>query len=406
MNRSFKTSPENQESDDSDTLALSVPLMFSSSDDEESDGTRKEFWIDVVREIKAKDFSITKKNLDDIVENFNRNVIKTTDGEIPINPDHVGTGKVLGWCRKLRVVKKKVENFESESFFIQALCYFSKSAIEMIKNREFKYVSAELYLTKNPYRDHETGEKVKNVLLEFALTNRPFVRGMTTLQDSTNLNKKLITNSNKKMEEKIKKFVIELSQKESIIENEFEKAKFSISLLEDEALKKELDPALELCSTKVKKAEEEEDDFEENKTEELSIANTEVERLSQEVFKSNKRISELEMINKRSEQKMREMKLNQELDNLLQEGKITPNEKNEYFELNKDMPMEKVAKHLSILSGRDKKALFLNEEGITSEDEKPLDFSELREQAVKLSKEKNTDPADEFLKLYQNINNN
>lgn len=74
--------------------------------------------------------------------------------------------KAAGWVKKL--VNKGKDG-------LWAVVEWTKKAAEMIKEKEYRYISPEFHLN---YPDKETGKKQGATLLAVALTNRPFLEGM------------------------------------------------------------------------------------------------------------------------------------------------------------------------------------------------------------------------------------
>jgi phage I-like protein/cation transport regulator ChaB len=114
-------------------------------------------------------FKITEDDLEAMDENFTASdadvVGDYQHGSLSEDPE---IAKASGWVKKL--INKGKE--------LWAEVEWTEKAVEYIKNKEFRFISPEFDLNwKNP----ETGEKQGPTLLAFALTNRPFLKGMAAV---------------------------------------------------------------------------------------------------------------------------------------------------------------------------------------------------------------------------------
>lgn len=105
---------------------------------------------------------------DKLVANFNGNVRRT---EIPTDYDHKTDGPASGWYRKL----------ENRGNALFAEIEFTPTAVNRVKAGEYRYFSPEW---DRNYSDNETGKAHGPTLLGGGLVNRPFFRGMQSLQFS------------------------------------------------------------------------------------------------------------------------------------------------------------------------------------------------------------------------------
>lgn len=106
-------------------------------------------------------FSIDDKMFDAMVKNFDDRAVGT---DINVDFDHQ-FGKAAAWITGL---KKKGEGLFAEIDWTPA-------GAESVKNREYRYTSAEF---NENFASNEDGKKFGPTLLAVALTNRPFVKGM------------------------------------------------------------------------------------------------------------------------------------------------------------------------------------------------------------------------------------
>jgi len=120
---------------------------------------------------------ITPETFKHIEENFNRNVRKV---ELAIDPEHKHTEGAYGWIKKLINRGQKG---------LYALVEWTKLGKDAIKNKIYKYISAEYAPS---YTDPETGKTYKDVLLGAALTNRPFIKGMKPVSLSEDKDKDVV----------------------------------------------------------------------------------------------------------------------------------------------------------------------------------------------------------------------
>ena len=108
---------------------------------------------------------VTKKDLEQMIENFDNNVLNLKPKELQFNYSHNSWNKAAGWITELRLKGK----------FLEGKVRWTPKAMEKIEDEEFRFVSAEFAPT---WQNVETEEVFQNVLLGAALTNIPFVPGM------------------------------------------------------------------------------------------------------------------------------------------------------------------------------------------------------------------------------------
>lgn len=112
-------------------------------------------------------FKITEEIIDKMVENY-----EAGERDVVVDYQHLSLNggandaKAAGWTKKL--VNKGKDG-------LWAVVEWTKKAAEMIKEKEYRYISPEFHLN---YPNKETKKKQGATLLAIALTNRPFLEGM------------------------------------------------------------------------------------------------------------------------------------------------------------------------------------------------------------------------------------
>ncbi len=124
--------------------------------------------IEVLREgvLRDRDLNITQGMLTDMVRNFRDNCYGT---ELQIDYGHNRGGEAAGWFKDLFIYGKS----------LRAIIEWTKPAVDKIRDKIWKFVSAEIAWT---YPHHETGDPVSNVLIGAGLTNTPALKGQAPLQ--------------------------------------------------------------------------------------------------------------------------------------------------------------------------------------------------------------------------------
>lgn len=184
-----KTSQKQQASD---TITSDVFLL--------NEKNLSEIQILKVGTVHDRGFKITAEMLNDFVENFKANVYGS---DIQINLGHQREGEAAGWVKSLRI----------DGDILLATVEWTPLGEEKIKNKQYKFTSSELALS---HKHHETGERIKNVLIGVALTNVPAVKGMEAVKLSEEV--KLYLNSINMTE--VKKRFNELMEKQDLSESD------------------------------------------------------------------------------------------------------------------------------------------------------------------------------------------
>lgn len=113
-------------------------------------------------------FSISSSDLDEFVRNFEENA-RGVDLAVDVNHDY--GHKAVGWIKSLYR--------EGNALFSRV--DWTDEGLELINSKAYRYFSPELHFS---YRDEETGDQLKNVLIGGGITNRPFFKGMQALKMS------------------------------------------------------------------------------------------------------------------------------------------------------------------------------------------------------------------------------
>ena len=110
---------------------------------------------------------VTSSTLDEIVKNFADNVRGV---DLSLDAGHKNQEESYGWIRGLK----------RNGSALVAKVEFTDLGRDAIKNKRFRYISAEL---SPKWVDDETGSVYRNVLLGAGLTNRPYIRRMVALDE-------------------------------------------------------------------------------------------------------------------------------------------------------------------------------------------------------------------------------
>jgi phage I-like protein len=183
---------------------------------------------------------ITPDDLEAFKESFDQNVRRI---DLAINYDHTKT-VAAGWIKELSIRNKGNE--------LWATPEWTKSGLEQVKGKEYRYFSAELAWQ---YQDAETGAMHDRVLLGGALTNYPFIKGMQVIEASEKDDKTTPKTKEEKMnlteiKAELAKQNIDFAEMEkkakSYDKTVVELGEFKTKLVESETKAKELSEKLEV----------------------------------------------------------------------------------------------------------------------------------------------------------------
>jgi hypothetical protein len=108
----------------------------------------------------------TESIFDGFVKSFNDNVRKV---ELALDQDHTPEKGAAAWIKSL-------ENRGESGLW--ALVEWTKHGFQLVSDGVYKYLSGDF---DYEWKDEETGKTYKNVLFGAALTNRPFIKGMSPI---------------------------------------------------------------------------------------------------------------------------------------------------------------------------------------------------------------------------------
>lgn len=111
------------------------------------------------------EFEITTKDLKEFKANFDA---KKRGVDLAVDENHDGNHKAVGWYKEVLQ--------EWEKLF--AIIEWTKEGLQLLKDKVYKYFSPELYFD---FQDEESGETIKNLLIGWGITNRPFFKNMEAL---------------------------------------------------------------------------------------------------------------------------------------------------------------------------------------------------------------------------------
>lgn len=169
-------------------------LHFFSEVHLSADATESTIEVLRVGVIRDRGLRITRKMLEDYVQNFKDNVYGT---EIQVNLEHNRGSAAAGWVKDLYIEGDK----------LMATVEWTELGQDNIKKKLYKFVSAEL---AGGFPHHQTGKTYNNVFIGLALTNTPALKAQEALSLSEIIEK---TNNQKAM---LKKFLTSLSSRKIV----------------------------------------------------------------------------------------------------------------------------------------------------------------------------------------------
>jgi hypothetical protein len=141
-------------------------------------GGVKTSWVQIFRLGKWKHprygpLQFTTEILEGFVQNFKDNVRKV---QLAIDQEHEPEKGAAGWIKD--VVNVTVPDADRSQVGLWALVEWTPHGVQLLANDLFKYMSGDFDYV---WKDEETGHKYQNVLFGAALTNRPFIKGMSPI---------------------------------------------------------------------------------------------------------------------------------------------------------------------------------------------------------------------------------
>lgn len=164
------------ETSDLSKILLSFPSLLAAT---APDGARRS-WIQLAKtgsfvSTRYGKFSITRDDLSTMLHNYNT-ITPKDPTELPIDYDHLsmdpkkpGDGIAAGWMKKLEL------RAEGDELWCEV--EWTPDGAERIANNEYRFVSPSF--VKNHV--HKDGKKIGTTLLAAAITNHPFLDGMSAL---------------------------------------------------------------------------------------------------------------------------------------------------------------------------------------------------------------------------------
>ena len=133
-------------------------------------GTVKQSWLQIFRlgrwnHPRYGKLEFTSDMFDGFVKNFNENVRKV---DLAIDSEHQPEKGACAWIKKL----------ENRDGGLWALVEWTPWGLELVEQGLFRYLSGDF---DYEWKDEESGKKYQNVLFGAALTNRPFIKGMSPI---------------------------------------------------------------------------------------------------------------------------------------------------------------------------------------------------------------------------------
>jgi hypothetical protein len=158
-------------------ILLSTPSLLALATTASSDGTT---WVQLAKtgrfhSARYGEFSITRDDLRQMAHNF-RHVTPKAPTELPIDYDHLsmdpkkpGDGIAAGWLKAVELRKDGAE--------LWGLVEWTPPAATQIANKEYRYISPSFVKDHT----HKDGKKIGTTLLAAAITNHPFLEGMSAV---------------------------------------------------------------------------------------------------------------------------------------------------------------------------------------------------------------------------------
>jgi len=329
-------------------------------------------WQQILRVIDASNsmrgVKVTKKDLQEMVDNFNANVLKQKKNELQVNYSHESYAEAAGWITEVRIKGK----------FLEALIRWTPAAKTKIEEEEFRYFSAEF---APAWQDVESEEAHTNVLLGAALTNIPFVSGMkaVTLSDDGGSEGKFIFFKTDLEMKNFKKLLLALQSKQNVSIGEAELMKLQFATLSEEE-----QTSLQAEVTKVETLAKENEATSKTEKEELSTKLAEAEKalalaqdgetdqvkkLAKDLKESQATTSELQKGHDKLKLDLRTKDLTEQITELADKGKVLAKD----IEATVDMALsqgseEKQNKFVEFLSNMPQKVDFSEIGSSTAED--------------------------------------
>lgn len=144
---------------------------------QEVDG-KKVSWVQIFRKGEWKHpkygpLKFTDEIFKGFIKNFTDRVRKV---DIAIDAEHEPEKGACGWVKQLEDVVTPDADRDQPGLW--ALVEWTTRGLQLVADGAFKYLSGDF---DYEWKDEETGKKYQNVLFGAALTNRPFIKGMSPI---------------------------------------------------------------------------------------------------------------------------------------------------------------------------------------------------------------------------------
>lgn len=141
-------------------------------------GGKTSSWVQIFRKGEWKHpkygpLKFTDEIFNGFIKNFTDRVRKV---DIAIDAEHEPEKGACGWVKQLEDVQ--TPDAERTQPGLWALVEWTARGLQLVADGAFKYLSGDF---DYEWKDEESGRKYKNVLFGAALTNRPFIKGMSPI---------------------------------------------------------------------------------------------------------------------------------------------------------------------------------------------------------------------------------
>ncbi|MFH1328641.1 MAG: phage protease [Candidatus Bathyarchaeota archaeon] len=141
-------------------------------------GEKRTSWVQIFRlgewkHPKYGKLSFTDDIFNGFIKSFNDNVRKV---DLALDTEHEPEKGACGWFKRLEYVQ--TPDAARDQVGLWALIEWTTRGLQLVADGVFKYISGDFDYT---WKDEETQKTFKNVLFGAALTNRPFIKGMSPI---------------------------------------------------------------------------------------------------------------------------------------------------------------------------------------------------------------------------------
>ena len=238
------------------------------------------------------EFEITPATLRVMKANFDENVRRLNGQQLAVDYSHRSDGKASGWIKSIELRENDTEMWVNIDW--------TPNAAQAITEKEYRYISADIDFG---YRDNESRINHGAVLMGAGLTNRPHIKDMEII-----LNEQQFT---------------------GVEEMDFEQLLAAIKGLSDEEKAK----VMSMLSAVSKSQMEEKEKMLEEKEATLSDSNKELEEAKAELSEVKTKLEESDKKVVELSEKVETQEKEASFKVLLEEGKVTPSQKEAFMEM-------------------------------------------------------------------------